>query len=400
MLRHTNSAKVLIVGGGLGGLVLAVMLERAGVDYLVLEQSVLIRPIGCVIALSPLVLPLMEQLGLLESIQRLSKPFGGLTFLRDDMSVIGKVFCHGKRFDFKERNSPYMSWFMPIPGNRYCWLVARTLEEPVAIHSGNLNYSDWGPDATDEMSKAVRHLVGPESGTSVPWTGKGASESMLDAGILASLLYDLGSGPYQDKDLANVFRTYYQTRSQASKQVIEVSSQFGQLLVKDGFGADMMRKVAFGLHSTWMGKAQMDRMMHYRIQVSFLPPVPDRGSSPRKVPVKAKKGYVAGSSVSGQSGSEDGSWGENGRESSIKSSIRGGYGPESIRGSVEAYEDEGYDYDYDYDRGSQHTTMNHHYPQLQHYQSWESSSSRTRVQSSDKHLRVDGFHTDSLPMTL
>lgn len=86
-----NRTKVLIIGGGLGGLVLAILLERAGIEYWVLEQSVLVRPIGSVIALSPLVLPLMEQLGLLEEIERLSKPVAGLTFLRDDLSTIGRT---------------------------------------------------------------------------------------------------------------------------------------------------------------------------------------------------------------------------------------------------------------------------------------------------------------------
>lgn len=97
--------KVLIVGGGLGGLVLGILLERAGIDYLILEQSVLIRPYGSLIVISSLVLPLMEQLGLLDEIERASIPFGGITLFRHDQSVIGKIICDGKNggLDHKQR---------------------------------------------------------------------------------------------------------------------------------------------------------------------------------------------------------------------------------------------------------------------------------------------------------
>ena len=95
------TTRVLIVGGGLGGLVLAILLQRAGIDYVVLEQSVLIRPIGSVIVLSPLVLPLMEQLGLLEEIESLAKPFGSLKVLREDISVVTRM--SDKTLDSKER---------------------------------------------------------------------------------------------------------------------------------------------------------------------------------------------------------------------------------------------------------------------------------------------------------
>ncbi|KAG0202602.1 hypothetical protein BGX28_004918 [Mortierella sp. GBA30] len=471
--------RVLIVGGGLGGLVLAILLQRAGIDYLVLEQSVLIRPIGSVIALSPLVLPLMEQLGLLEEIEKLAKPFEGMTVLRDDLSVVAKALFNTKALDSKERyghydqciprpdlynillsripksklklgkrfvnfqhintgssydnngsiingggsrgynseyekvkvrcsdgtfyyadilvgadgassavrqslyrqlkeecalpkadqddqqyrqvglvgvtnalspvrypdvkkdfshfkiilqrNSPYMCWFMPVPGNRYCWLIAKTLDEPATISNGNTSYSDWRPDTTDEMSKAAKHLTGPSGGTvgdllestdrhliskvlledrvyktwyggrtvlmgdachtSVPFTGKGAGESMLDAVVLASLLYDMPQTNNLE-DFHQVFRTYYHCRGQVAKQAVDTSSQFGTLLEKEGWFGDLMRKLAFGLHSTVMGRQTLDRIYAQRTQATFLPFVPERGSFPSKPQTQAKKGLA------------------------------------------------------------------------------------------------------------
>ncbi|KAF9278169.1 hypothetical protein BGZ68_008744, partial [Mortierella alpina] len=97
------TTRVLIVGGGIGGLVLAILLQRAGIDYVVLEQSVLIRPIGSVVALNAVVLPLMEQLGLLEEIEGLAMPCGCYSILREDLSVIARTVLNDKTYDTKER---------------------------------------------------------------------------------------------------------------------------------------------------------------------------------------------------------------------------------------------------------------------------------------------------------
>ncbi|KAF8985135.1 hypothetical protein BGZ52_011448 [Haplosporangium bisporale] len=381
-----NRTKVLIVGGSLGGLVLAILLERAGIEYWVLEQSVLVRPIGSVIALSPLVLPLMEQLGLLEEIKRLSKPVAGLTFLRDDLSTIGRIVFndnnrgmdHQKRYgsydqtlphpdlynlllthippervkrgkrlvNFKQtetevtvrcsdgtfyaaeilvgadgaastvrtslyrqmkdvkllpradmepekykhvcligvtnplslkrypdlglrfstfkivlnRNSPYMCWFIPIPGHRCAWLVSRALDESVVVNSGNSDSSEWGREAIEEMSKS-----------SAPFTGKGANESILDAAVLASLIYDMPSSNQQE--IHKLLKKYAQTRSPITKKVVDQSGK--------SWTGSLLRTLIFSLQNTWKYRTEVDKMHLHRYQASFLPFVPDRGAVPR-----------------------------------------------------------------------------------------------------------------------
>lgn len=54
---------VLIIGGGIGGLMLGLMLEKAGIDYQILERSSAYRPLGSAISLNGTVLRLFEQLG-------------------------------------------------------------------------------------------------------------------------------------------------------------------------------------------------------------------------------------------------------------------------------------------------------------------------------------------------
>ncbi|KAG0329693.1 hypothetical protein BG000_012001 [Podila horticola] len=66
--------KILIIGAGLGGLTLAILLEKAGADFLVLERSPAVRPLGTALSLSPNVQPLFEQLGLLDELKAIAKP--------------------------------------------------------------------------------------------------------------------------------------------------------------------------------------------------------------------------------------------------------------------------------------------------------------------------------------
>ncbi|KAG0205527.1 hypothetical protein BGX28_002826 [Mortierella sp. GBA30] len=65
--------QVLIVGAGLGGLTMAILLERANIEYKVFERSETVRALGSATALAPNVLPLYEQLGLLEELKTISK---------------------------------------------------------------------------------------------------------------------------------------------------------------------------------------------------------------------------------------------------------------------------------------------------------------------------------------
>ncbi|KAF9918713.1 hypothetical protein BX616_006419 [Lobosporangium transversale] len=72
--ESSNKPHILIVGGGIGGLTLAILLQHAHIPYTVLERSSNVRLLGSAIALGPGVLPLFEQVGLLEEIEQSSRP--------------------------------------------------------------------------------------------------------------------------------------------------------------------------------------------------------------------------------------------------------------------------------------------------------------------------------------
>jgi len=83
--------RVIIIGGGLAGLVMGIMLDQAGIDYHILEQASRLRPLGTSISLHPVIMDLMEQLGLLQDMLKMSKPLRGITVLSANGRKKGRI---------------------------------------------------------------------------------------------------------------------------------------------------------------------------------------------------------------------------------------------------------------------------------------------------------------------
>ncbi|KAF9379169.1 hypothetical protein BGX21_002719 [Mortierella sp. AD011] len=69
---NPSNPKILIAGAGLGGLTLAILLEKASIDYEILERATALKPLGSATSLAPNVMPLLEQLGLLDGLKQIS----------------------------------------------------------------------------------------------------------------------------------------------------------------------------------------------------------------------------------------------------------------------------------------------------------------------------------------
>ncbi|KAG0258495.1 hypothetical protein BG011_003268 [Mortierella polycephala] len=110
-----TKTKVLIIGGGIGGLTMGILMERAQIDYLILERAPSIRPLGSAIALSSVVQPLFSQLGILDEIRASSKSVSGMTLLNEpDQRPLGSLTNLMKGADIKERYG-YYTRVMPRP---------------------------------------------------------------------------------------------------------------------------------------------------------------------------------------------------------------------------------------------------------------------------------------------
>ncbi|KAF9905575.1 hypothetical protein EC991_001536 [Linnemannia zychae] len=70
---HAKRPKVLIVGAGLGGLTLAMLLQKANIPYDIYERAAEVKPLGSAIVLTSQCSPLIRQLGLEKEFHALSK---------------------------------------------------------------------------------------------------------------------------------------------------------------------------------------------------------------------------------------------------------------------------------------------------------------------------------------
>jgi 2-polyprenyl-6-methoxyphenol hydroxylase-like FAD-dependent oxidoreductase len=79
-----KSFKVIIAGGGISGLSLANMLQKNGIDYILLEAYPDIAPqVGASIGLLPHGTRVLDQLGMYEDIRKLVSPLDHF-FMRND----------------------------------------------------------------------------------------------------------------------------------------------------------------------------------------------------------------------------------------------------------------------------------------------------------------------------
>ncbi|KAF9335154.1 hypothetical protein BG006_000755 [Podila minutissima] len=68
-----NRPQVMIVGAGLGGVTLALLLERANVPYALFERAAQVKPLGSAISLGVGVIPMFKQIGLFDEFMANSK---------------------------------------------------------------------------------------------------------------------------------------------------------------------------------------------------------------------------------------------------------------------------------------------------------------------------------------
>ncbi|KAG0338370.1 hypothetical protein BG004_007256, partial [Podila humilis] len=71
----TEPLRVMIVGAGIGGLMLAALLEQTSIEYSIFERAPEVKPLGSALSLGANVFLAFEQLGMLEEFYLKAKPF-------------------------------------------------------------------------------------------------------------------------------------------------------------------------------------------------------------------------------------------------------------------------------------------------------------------------------------
>ncbi|KAG0223332.1 hypothetical protein BGW42_005977 [Actinomortierella wolfii] len=86
-----KSLYVLIAGAGIGGLSLAIFLERAGIDYTVIERSSSMKTIGGALGLTAQIFRAFDQIGMFHELAEVSAPLSGITYFNHKMEKVGRL---------------------------------------------------------------------------------------------------------------------------------------------------------------------------------------------------------------------------------------------------------------------------------------------------------------------
>ncbi|KAF9431987.1 hypothetical protein BGZ76_011446 [Entomortierella beljakovae] len=96
MDSHPSPPTVLIVGAGIGGLLLGALLERINFPYHIYERATELRALGSALAIGANILPVFEQLGLLEEIEKFCMPCYSIPVSNADLSKVGAMELVGR----------------------------------------------------------------------------------------------------------------------------------------------------------------------------------------------------------------------------------------------------------------------------------------------------------------
>jgi len=161
-----------VVGGGIGGLVAAQALLRAGCDVTVLEQAPQLLPVGASLQLGPNATRLLDDLGVLERLRAVASRPEAVDLLRWDD---GSLLLHAEHGDAAEQHfgAPQLDFFRPdlhrvlvdaLPDGvlRLGARVVEARDDGVTLDGGERVTAD-GVVAADGIRSPIRQrLVGSE----------------------------------------------------------------------------------------------------------------------------------------------------------------------------------------------------------------------------------------------
>lgn len=232
------AVKVLIVGMDVATMTLALMLELAGVDYLLLEKSESVPAVAGGMSLHPTILPLLEQMSLRDDLLFFSQPMEQVLVLDSDME-------HITTYDWSDRRIRYGAWSRFMTRPEYCNVILEKLTESRVLFDKDIA-SITTIDCAEERND--------RAGGMQPFVMvDGRQDSMLDIDIT------------MEKGEA---------RGGVTIQCTDGSSYTGHLLVADiESGVEQLFEESKGM-SSGLGWAQGDRQEDYSVNHAVTKKVP------------------------------------------------------------------------------------------------------------------------------
>ncbi|KAG0056724.1 hypothetical protein BGZ83_003693 [Gryganskiella cystojenkinii] len=182
---------VIISGAGLGGLMLANLLEKAEISYQILERAPEPQVTGAVMSLSGNILPVFEQLGMYEELRnelyniliskipshkihfskrvaQISQDENGVTVKCTDKSItkgdilVGAVVTNPSCYAavMISDKEPFTWATFTVPSQKVCWNIVIQLTEKESEEEQFRN-SQWSPEVGEKLKAKVYHYKTP-----------------------------------------------------------------------------------------------------------------------------------------------------------------------------------------------------------------------------------------------
>ncbi|KAG0380485.1 hypothetical protein BGX24_007841 [Mortierella sp. AD032] len=165
--KHPNP-RVIVVGAGIGGLMMGLLLGKAGITYQIFERSSHVKALGALMSINANILPVFEQLGLLEEVENISLRNRWTSLYNAKLNQIGLVGmddykgCTGYDFLVFSRPELYDVLLRQIPKDRISFnkriLTMRKCIDGTRIYcSDNSIYEGDIVVGADGAYSSVRH---------------------------------------------------------------------------------------------------------------------------------------------------------------------------------------------------------------------------------------------------
>ncbi|KAG0354647.1 hypothetical protein BG005_006315 [Podila minutissima] len=130
---NTSKPKVLIAGGGIGGLTLGILLKKAGIPFKIFERNYDVKQLGSAMAIGGTATPMLKQLGIYDEFVKVAKHTSHVHVITDEMDPV-----YTMEFGFLEELTTYKTFIIPRP-DLYDLLLRQIPEEN--IHFGKTVYN-------------------------------------------------------------------------------------------------------------------------------------------------------------------------------------------------------------------------------------------------------------------